>query len=131
MRRNPCLDPPRKGRPALTPAMLLLGCLLMGTAADPARAQEVVRSGPRPADARRAEEDKASKRSLLMQEIESLGEVEKPKTMFVIPRAPHRYNREEDARDFTDEILAPINRQWVEDMRQWKDSGSSPQDGIF
>lgn len=68
--------------------------------------------------------EKQPERSIRMDEIEILGEVEKPKTMFVIPRAPHHYYWERARKDFTAEILAPINRQDMEDTQRWMDATS-------
>ena len=66
------------------------------------------------------------RRALQMQEIEILGEVEKPKTMFVIPRAPHAYFWEQNKKDFTEEILSPINKQEIEDTQRWRKATSLP-----
>ncbi len=65
-------------------------------------------------------------RNLHMNEVEIYGEVEKPKTMFVIPRAFHGYSRMPWKKDFTDEILQPINKQWVEDRQRWREDVPSP-----
>lgn len=81
---------------------------------------------PSPAKGSRARVQEDPKRSLQMQEIEILGEVEKPKTMFVIPRAPHTYYWEKNRKDFTAEILAPINKQEIADMQRWRETTSLP-----
>ena len=81
---------------------------------------------PSPAKSGRGRVLEAPKRSLQMQEIEILGEVEKPKTMFVIPRAPHSYYWEKNKKDFTEEILAPINKQEMKDMQRWREATSLP-----
>ena len=65
-------------------------------------------------------QDKTVKRSLRMQEIEIHGDVEKPKTMFVIPRASLQYSRKDQEKDFTNEILGPITKEWVEDTQRWR-----------
>jgi len=84
---------------------------------------EEARTGPKP-EAKASEKVKKLQRSIRMGEIEILGEVEKPRTMFVIPRAPHHYYWERTKKDFTEEILAPINRQDVEDAERWRDATS-------
>ena len=65
-------------------------------------------------------EEKTVRRSFRMEEIEIQGDVEKPKTMFVIPRATLRYNRKDQEKDFTNEILDPIGKEWVEDTQRWR-----------
>jgi hypothetical protein len=60
------------------------------------------------------------KRSLRMDEIEIYGDVEKPKTMFVIPRAGLQYSRKDQEKDFTHEILDPLTKEWVEDTQRWR-----------
>jgi hypothetical protein len=60
------------------------------------------------------------KRSLRMEEVEIFGDVEKPKTMFVIPRSTLRYDRKDQEKDFTNEILGPITKEWVEDTQRWR-----------
>ena len=55
-----------------------------------------------------------------MEEIEIYGDVEKPKTMFVIPRSALRYNRKEQEKDFTSEILNPMTKEWIEDTQRWR-----------
>ena len=55
-----------------------------------------------------------------MEEIEIHGDVEKPKTMFVIPRASLHYSRKDQEKDFTSEILDPITKEWVEDTQRWR-----------
>jgi len=71
-------------------------------------------------------EDRVMKSKLQMQEVEILGEVEKPKTMFVIPRAPHQYFWESSKKDFTEDILAPMSRQKVEGMQNWREESVLP-----
>jgi hypothetical protein len=71
--------------------------------------------------------DKGSmKRSFRMEEIEIHGDVEKPKTMFVIPRASLRYSRKDHHKDFTKEILYPVSKQWVEDTQRWREAIPAP-----
>ena len=60
------------------------------------------------------------KRSLRMEEIEIYGDVEKPKTMFVIPRSALRYSRKDQEKDFTNEILDPLTKEWIEDTQRWR-----------
>ena len=69
---------------------------------------------------------KGGKRFLHMKEVEIFGNVDKPKAMFIIPRTPHRYYRQEYKRDFSDEILAPISKQSIADRKEWADSISGP-----
>ena len=59
-------------------------------------------------------------RAFRMDEIEIHGDVEKPKTMFVIPRASLRYSRKDQEKDFTGEILGPVTKEWVEDTQRWR-----------
>ena len=66
------------------------------------------------------EEQRAVQRAIHMEEIEIHGDVEKPKTMFVIPRASLRYIRKDQEKDFSNEILAPITKEWVEDRQRWR-----------
>lgn len=61
-----------------------------------------------------------------MEEIEILGEVEKPKALFVIPMAPVEYRRGSHRKDFTDEILAPIDREALEKLEMTLPSGERP-----
>ena len=69
---------------------------------------------------KKANEERAVRRALRMEEIEIYGDVEKPKTMFVIPRASLKYSRKDQEKDFTDEILGPITKEWVEDTQRWR-----------
>lgn len=69
---------------------------------------------------KKEEEERAVQRALRMEEIEIHGDVEKPKTMFVIPRAPLRYSRKDQEKDFLNEILDPITKEWVEDTQRWR-----------
>ena len=69
---------------------------------------------------KKEQKDRAVQRALRMQEIEIHGDVEKPKTMFVIPRASLRYSREDLEKDYTNEILDPITKVWVEDTQRWR-----------
>lgn len=73
-----------------------------------------------------APEDKTPKRSIRMKEMEIVGEVEKPKAMFVIPMAPIEYRRTHEEKDFTEEILAPINRNWIQDLGRQIEPASQP-----
>lgn len=72
------------------------------------------------AEKKKAKEERAIRRTLRMQEIEIHGDVEKPKTMFVIPRASLQYSRKDQEKDFTNEILDPITKEWVEDTQRWR-----------
>ena len=80
------------------------------------------KGGPGGDDAgkKKANEERAVRRALRMEEIEIHGDVEKPKTMFVIPRASLRYSRKDQEKDFTNEILDPITKAWVEDTQRWR-----------
>jgi len=57
-----------------------------------------------------------------MNEVEIMGEVDKPKTMFIIPRAPHHYYQGEYKKDFTEEILAPTNKYEAENIQRWREA---------
>ena len=70
--------------------------------------------------------DKAIQKNLKMNEVEILGEFEKPKTMFVIPRAPHEYFWEDYRVDYTEDILSPVSKQKVEGMQKWRNETSTP-----
>jgi hypothetical protein len=70
--------------------------------------------------------DKAAKSSLRMEEVEIYGDVEKPKTMFVIPRTPFRYSRKDQEKDFTREILDPMTKERLEDTERWRGAVPSP-----
>lgn len=70
--------------------------------------------------------NRSTKRSLRMEEIEIHGDVEKPKTMFVIPRTPLRYSRQDHEKDYTNEILGPVSKQWVEDTQRWREAIPPP-----
>lgn len=69
---------------------------------------------------KKAKQEKAVRRAFRMEEIEIHGDVEKPKTMFVIPRASLQYSRKDQEKDFTNEILDPITKGWVEDTQRWR-----------
>ena len=69
---------------------------------------------------KKEKEERAVRRALRMEEIEIHGDVEKPKTMFVIPRASLQYSRKDQEKDFTNEILDPITKEWVEDTQRWR-----------
>lgn len=75
---------------------------------------------------KKGSEETTAKRSLRMEEIEIYGDVEKPKTMFVIPRSPFRYTSEVKEKDFTDEILDPITKGWAEDTQRWRGAVPPP-----
>lgn len=72
-------------------------------------------------------EDRTPQRSIRMQEVEILGEVEKPKAMFVIPMAPIEYQRTGHGKDFSREILAPINREWIENLESQQGPAGHPE----
>ncbi len=72
------------------------------------------------------QEETKRRRSINMEEINIIGEIEKPKTMFVIPRAPHAYYREESKKDFSEEILTPIDIRGIEDIRRWRENSPLP-----
>ncbi len=80
----------------------------------------------RSAEKRSRHQDQKVERSLRMKELEIYGDVEKPKTMFVIPRASLRYSRRKQEKDFTNEILNPISREWIEDMQRWRTAVPPP-----
>lgn len=69
---------------------------------------------------KKQDEEKTIQRALRMEEIEIYGDVEKPKTMFVIPRASLKYSRKVQEKDFTNEILDPITKEWAEDTQRWR-----------
>ena len=75
---------------------------------------------------KKGKEEETSKRYLRMEEIEIHGDVEKPKTMFVIPRASLRYSRKDQEKDFTNEILDPMTKQRIEDTQRWRASVPPP-----
>jgi hypothetical protein len=114
----------RKTWPLLAGAVCCWGlCTATGGGAG---AQEMkIRSVPKAQDGE-TPEDRALKSKLEMGEVEILGEVEKPKTMFVIPRAPHQYFWESSKKDFTEEILSPISRQRVEGLEKWSEDAPLP-----
>jgi len=121
--------PPRGAGAARPPAAWAAACLCLLIAlasASPARPQEPrIQSVTRtPRD--RSPEDDQQKKNLRMNEVEILGEVEKPKTMFVIPRAPNQYFWEGGKKDFTEEILSPISRQKIEGLEQWREDTLPP-----
>jgi len=70
--------------------------------------------------------DRLLRRDLRMEEIEIQGDIEKPKTMFVIPRASLRYSRKAHEKDFSSEILDPIMKQWIEDTQRWREAVPPP-----
>jgi len=126
----------RRGRGRAARLAMLTSAMvwtLWGPPVPPASGQEeartpeepVVRSLSAPGQAGRdAPGDRLLKNRLNMEEVEILGEVEKPKTMFVIPRAAHEYSWESTQRDFTDDILAPISRQQLEGLERWEENAS-------
>jgi hypothetical protein len=69
---------------------------------------------------KKGNQEATGKRSLRMEEIEIYGDVEKPKTMFVIPRSALSYSRKDREKDFTNEILDPLTKGWVEDTQRWR-----------
>ncbi len=79
----------------------------------------------RPAEKKTARDGQV-KRSLRMEELEIYGDVEKPKTMFVIPRASLRYSRKAREKDFRSEILDPVSKEWVEDTQRWRTAVPPP-----
>ncbi len=68
----------------------------------------------------------SAKSALRMEEVEIYGDVEKPKTMFVIPRTPFRYSRKDQEKDFTKEILDPMTKERLEDTERWRGAVSQP-----
>ena len=104
--------------------VLPLALLLLAVSPTSSPGQQLDRPGE--AGQKADDEEAKPKRLFNMEEIEILGQVEKPKTMFVIPKALHRYYWESEKKDFTPEILAPISRQEIEDMQRWRDSVGSP-----
>jgi hypothetical protein len=79
------------------------------------------RNGPK-----KSRSDLTSRRYLRMEEIEIHGDVEKPKTMFVIPRASLRYSRKAHEKDFTSEILDPMMKHRIEDTQRWREAVPLP-----
>jgi hypothetical protein len=77
-------------------------------------------------DPKKSRSDLTSKRYLRMEEIEIHGDVEKPRTMFVIPRASLRYSRKAHEKDFTNEILDPMMKHWIEDTQRWREAVPPP-----
>ncbi len=67
-----------------------------------------------------------TKKVIHMNEIEIVGKVEKPKVMFIIPRTPHEFIQKKYEKDFSAEILAPINKQSVEGRQLWQENISGP-----
>jgi hypothetical protein len=66
------------------------------------------------------------KSNLRMEEVEIHGDVEKPKTMFVIPRASLQFSRKDYDKDFTGEILDPVTKQGIEDSQRWREAVPLP-----
>ncbi len=66
--------------------------------------------------------DTAPKRSIQMQEIHIRGEIEKPKAMFIIPHTPHESGSTARERDFSEEILAPIDKDEVHGLVRYQES---------
>jgi hypothetical protein len=83
--------------------------------------ENAVLDGPK-----KSRSDLLLKRDLRMEEIEIQGDIEKPKTMFVIPRASLGYSRKAHEKDFSGEILDPIIKQWVEDTQRWREAVPPP-----
>jgi hypothetical protein len=70
--------------------------------------------------------DLSLRRNLSMEELEIHGDVDKPKTMFVIPRPSLRYSRKAREKDFTSEILDPMTKHWIEDTQRWREAVPPP-----
>lgn len=70
--------------------------------------------------------DLSLRRDLRMDELEIYGDLDKPKTMFVIPRASLRYSRKAHEKDFTSEILDPMTKHWIEDTQRWREAVPPP-----
>jgi hypothetical protein len=94
----------------------LLGARYALCASKDVKAAEADRQ-PGPQEEKR---ERTPQRTLRMEEIEIHGDVEKPKTMFVIPRTPLPYSRRSREKDFTGEILDPMMKQWIEDTQRWR-----------
>ena len=77
-------------------------------------------------ETRKTKDEKTIRRAFRMDEIEIHGDVEKPKTMFVIPRASLNYSRKDREKDFTNEILGPVSKEWVEDTERWRVDAPPP-----
>jgi len=103
--------------------IVLAGLPALGISQTKEPAKTVSAPTPQSADPR---EDKAPKKSIRMEEIEILGEVEKPKAMFVIPMAPIEYRQNRRGKDFSAEILAPIDREAFENMERNRPPEGSP-----
>jgi len=70
--------------------------------------------------------DRTPQRRLDMSEVEILGEVDKPRTMFILPRSPHQYILEGDRKDFTENILSPMNKRTMQGLQQWRKESAPP-----
>lgn len=118
---------PLQKRPAVLACFLGLAALAPGGygRAEEPRIQSLPKAQVRSGEDERPE-DRILKQRLEMSEVEILGEVDKPKTMFVIPRSPHQYVWESDKRDFTEEILAPVDRRSMEGLQQWREASGPP-----
>lgn len=66
--------------------------------------------------------ESAPKRSIQMQEIQIRGEVEKPKAMFIIPHTPSDFAPAAGHKDFSDDILMPIDIDKVNGMVEYQNS---------
>jgi hypothetical protein len=106
--------------------ILPLAILLLAASPDPAPRDPKQPAEPIAGEKSGEKEKEAPQRAFSMDPIEIMGETEKPKTMFVIPKAPSRYYGDAEKKDYTSDILVPINKQWVEDMQRWRDSAETP-----
>jgi len=118
-----------------TRGLLLAGCICLWGLAAPVPHREVRAQEPKIQSLPKVQaqkgkdetqEDKVLKQRLNMSEVEILGEVEKPKTMFVIPRSPHEYSWESSRKDFTEEILAPMSKRKMKGLQQWREESGQP-----
>jgi hypothetical protein len=115
-----------QGRRRLLPILPLTLLLLAGS---PAPAPQTTQKPAEPGTGDKSVEkdrERLPQRAFSMDPIEIMGETEKPKTMFVIPKAPTHYAGDAGKKDFTPDILVPINKQWVEDMQRWRESAETP-----
>lgn len=104
---------------ALSVLLWAFGAVLTTDAASEPKEGKVGIAASQPGK-KKGSQDRTTRRSLRMEELEIYGDVEKPKTMFVIPRASLQYSRKAQEKDFTEEILEPITKEWIEDTQRWR-----------
>jgi hypothetical protein len=91
---------------------------LGGPASERGTEKATAAQGPSAAE----DSESAPKRSIQMQEIQIRGEVEKPKAMFIIPHAPSDFAPAAGHKDFSDDILMPIDMDKVNGMVGYQNS---------